>query len=42
MFGSLVGLHLLTGETHPQKFANMLNALTDGRRTPAMIVARKA
>lgn len=36
-----VGLQLLTGETHRQKFANMLSAVTDGRLTPAMIVARK-
>jgi len=36
-----VGLHLLTGQTHPQKFSNMLNAVTDGRLAPAMVVARK-
>jgi SAM-dependent methyltransferase len=36
-----VGLHLLTGATHGQKFSNMLSALTDGRLAPGMIVARK-
>ena len=36
-----VGLQLLTGEMHAQKFTNMLNAITDGRLAPAMIVARK-
>lgn len=36
-----IGLHLLTGSTHRQKFANMLNAVGDGRLTPGMIVARK-
>ncbi len=36
-----VGLHLLTGETHARKFANMLNAVSDGRLAPSMIVARK-
>lgn len=35
-----VGLHLLTGATHAQKFANMLSAITHGRLAPAMIVAR--
>jgi MPBQ/MSBQ methyltransferase len=37
-----VGLHLLTGETTAQKFANMLNAISDGRLTPSMIVSRKS
>ncbi len=36
-----VGLHLLTGATHGQKFTNMLNATSDGRLAPGMIVARK-
>jgi ubiquinone/menaquinone biosynthesis C-methylase UbiE len=36
-----VGLHLLTGPTHAQKFANMLSAITHGRLAPAMLVARK-
>jgi SAM-dependent methyltransferase len=36
-----IGLHLLTGATHGQKFANMLSALADGRLAPGMIVARK-
>jgi ubiquinone/menaquinone biosynthesis C-methylase UbiE len=36
-----VGLHLLTGSTHGQKFANMLTAVSDGRLTPGMIVARR-
>jgi ubiquinone/menaquinone biosynthesis C-methylase UbiE len=37
-----VGLHLLTGETTAQKFANMLKAVGDGRLAPSMIVARKS
>jgi MPBQ/MSBQ methyltransferase len=37
-----VGLHLLTGETTAQKFANMLTAVSEGRLTPSMIVARKS
>jgi hypothetical protein len=36
-----VGLHLLTGATHGQKFSNLLTALTDGRLAPGMIVARR-
>jgi hypothetical protein len=36
-----VGLHLLTGETHMQKFTNMLTAVSDGRLAPSMIVARR-
>ena len=36
-----LGLQLLTGATHVQKFTNMRSALGDGRLTPTMIVARK-
>ena len=36
-----VGLHLLTGATHGQKFANMLTAVSDGRLAPGMIIARR-
>jgi hypothetical protein len=39
---SAVGLHLLTGDITAQKFANMLNAVSDGRLAPSMIVARKS
>ncbi len=36
-----LGLHLITGETHREKFANLRQAVADGRLTPGMIVARK-
>jgi hypothetical protein len=36
-----LGLHLITGETHRAKFANLRQAVADGRLAPGMIVARK-
>jgi SAM-dependent methyltransferase len=37
-----VGLQMLTGAAHAQKFSNMLQAVGDGRLAPGIIVARKA
>jgi SAM-dependent methyltransferase len=36
-----IGIHLLTGGTHREKFTNMIAALNRGAIAPGMIVARK-